>query len=178
MQISVLGRTDKRTCLYTLMKILQPMGNVAIISSNPFFTRLTEDGDPFGHYQNISVFVLDTTADTVWDDIGYAPDDFDYVIMDGMHNEESAVTIYIEGEGTEALDADLFEFIDDIKVIHMGKGKNAVPYTKELMESLEKIEYYRKLFAPSPAMTTQLANILAEPLKLTAKTIVKVANKK
>ena len=41
MQISVFGRTDKRACIYTLMKILQPLGDVAVITSKRHFMRLT-----------------------------------------------------------------------------------------------------------------------------------------
>lgn len=62
MQITVFGRTDKRACIYTLMKILQPLGDVAVITNNRHFTRLTEDGGDFGFYQNISIFVTDVTT--------------------------------------------------------------------------------------------------------------------
>ena len=65
-----------------------------------------------------------------------------------------------------------------MQVINMGRGKNAVPYTKELMENLEKIEYFRKLSAPSPGMLSVLAKILSGPLNMPAKNIVKVASRK
>ena len=44
MQISIFGRTDKRACIYTLLKTLQPMGDVAVVTNNRHFMRLTEDG--------------------------------------------------------------------------------------------------------------------------------------
>ena len=49
---------------------------------------------------------------------------------------------------------------------------------KELMENLEKIEYFRKLSAPSPGMLSVLAKILSGPLNMPAKNIVKVASRK
>lgn len=178
MQISIFGRTDKRPCIYTLLKILQPMGDVALISDDRHFTRLTEDGAPFGFYQNISVFVTDTTADEMWQVIERRPDDFDHVILDNLYNEKTDITLYVQGAGVEALDEDLFDTFENMVVINMGKGKNAIPYSRELMENLEKIEYYRQLVAPSPGMTNCIAKLLSTPLNMPIKNIVKVANKK
>lgn len=178
MQISIFGRTDKRACIYTLLKILQPMGDVAVVTNNRHFMRLTEDGAPFGYYQNISVFVTDATADEMWQTIEHRPDDFDHVILDNLYNEDTDLILYIQGAGVEALDEYLFDTFEDMQVINMGRGKNAVPYTKELMENLEKIEYFRKLSAPSPGMLSVLAKILSGPLNMPAKNIVKVASRK
>lgn len=178
MQISLFGRTDKRACIYTLMKILQPMGDVAVISNDRHLTRLTEDGAPYGFYQNISIFVTDATADEMWQVIEHRPDDFEYVILDSLYNEDTDLILYVQGAGVEALDEYLFDAFEDVTIINMGKGKNAVPYTKELMENLEKIEYFRKLIPPSPAMVNILAKLLSKPLNMPAKNIVKVANRK
>lgn len=178
MQISVFGRTDKRACIYTLMKIFQPLGDVAVITDDRHFMRLTEDGAPFGYYQNISIFVTDATADEMWHATEHRPDDFDHVILDNLYNEDTDLIIYVQGAGVEAADEYLFDTFEDMQLICMGKGKNAVPYSKELMENLEKIEYYRQLIVPSPGMVTVLAKMLAEPLNMPAKNIVKVANKK
>ena len=101
MQISVFGRTDKRACIYTLMKILQPLGDVAVITSNRHFMRLTEDGAPFGFYQNISIFVTDATADEMWQTIDHKPGDFDHIIMDNLYNESTDLIIYVHGQGQE-----------------------------------------------------------------------------
>ena len=95
MQISVFGRTDKRACIYTLMKILQPLGDVAVITSTRHFMRLTEDGSPFGFYQNISIFVTDATADEMWQTIDHKPGDFDHIIMDNLYNESTDLIIYV-----------------------------------------------------------------------------------
>lgn len=178
MQISVFGRTDKRTCIYTLMKILQPLGDVAVITNDRHFMRLTEDGAAFGYYQNISIFVTDATADEMWQDIEHSPEDFDHVIIDNLYNEDTTLTLYIQGEGVEALDDDLREAFDDMVTICMGHGKNACPYSKELMDTLEKIEYYRQLRVPSAAMLNILAKLLSGPLNMPVKNIVKVASKK
>lgn len=178
MQISIFGRTDKRACIYTLMKILQPMGDVAVVTDDRHFMRLTEDGAPFGHYQNISVFVTDATADEMWNTIEHRPDDYDHVILDNLYNEDTDLIIYVQGAGVEALDEYLFDTFSEMQIITMGRGKNSVPYSKELMENLEKIEYYRQLIVPSPGMVTVLAKMLSEPLNMPIKNIVKVANRR
>lgn len=178
MQISVFGRTDKRACVYTLMKILQPMGDVAVIANDRRYTRLTEDGTQFGYYQNIAIFVTDATADEMWRTIEHMPDDFDHIILDGLYNEDTDLLIYVQGAGVEALDDVLFDTFEDMLVVYMGKGKNPVPYSKELTESLEHIEYYRQLVVPSPQMLNVLATALAAPLKMSVKNIIKVAKKK
>ena len=113
MQISVFGRTDKRACIYTLMKILQPLGDVAVITSNRHFMRLTEDGAPFGFYQNISIFVTDATADEMWQTIDHKPGDFDHIIMDNLYNESTDLIIYVQGAGVEASDEYLFDTFED-----------------------------------------------------------------
>ena len=157
-------------------------GNSSLITdvttSNRHFMRLTEDGAPFGFYQNISIFVTDATADEMWQTIDHKPGDFDHIIMDNLYNESTDLIIYVQGAGVEASDEYLFDTFEDMQLICMGKGKNAVPYSKELMENLEKIEYYRQLIVPSPGMVNVLAKMLAEPLKMPIKNIVKVANKK
>ena len=179
MQITVFGRTDKRACIYTLMKILQPLGDVAVITNNRHFTRLTEDGGDFGFYQNISIFVTDVTADEMWTTIEHAPDDFDHVILDGLYNEFTDMIIYIQGAGVEAQDEFLFDtFGDAIKVIKMGRGKGGVPYSSGLMSGLESIEYYRKFIAPSEAMLNILAKELSAHLNMPVKNIIKVASRK
>jgi len=177
LQISIFGRTDKRTCIYTLMKILQPMGDVAIITNNRHLMRLTEDGEATGYYQNIAIFVTDATADEMWQEIGHSPEDFEYVILDGQYNEDTKLNIYVLGAGVEAGDEYLFDALEDMVVINMGKGKNAVPYTKELMQKLEHIEYYKQLVLPSQQMANILSKALSEKINLSTKNIAKVANR-
>ena len=155
-----------------------PGGGGGFTKKNRHFMRLTEDGAPFGFYQNISIFVTDATADEMWQTIDHKPGDFDHIIMDNLYNESTDLIIYVQGAGVEASDEYLFDTFEDMQLICMGKGKNAVPYSKELMENLEKIEYYRQLIVPSPGMVNVLAKMLAEPLKMPIKNIVKVANKK
>lgn len=178
MQISVFGRTDKRVCVYTLMKLLQQLGDTALVTDDRHCKRLTEDGEAFGHYQNISIFVCDTTADAMWDAIGHAPQDFDHIILDNLYNEHTDLTIYVEGGGPEPLDEDVLEVIDDVVKIKLGAVTDAVPYTKELMEALEHVEYYRQLKPLSPVMSRKLAQILSPHLGIPAKQLIKVVNKK
>lgn len=180
MQVSVFGRTDKRPCIYTLIKMLQPLGDVAIVTANPMYKRLTEDGSNEGFYQNVAIFVTDATADELWSTIEHSPEDYEYIILDNLYNEETDVTLYIQGAGVEALDEDLFDVFDNMVVITMGKGKgkHVVPYTVDMLTNMEFVEFYRTPKAISPKMATVLADILSTYTKLSAKDLLKVVNKK
>lgn len=181
MQISVLGRTDKRPCIYTLMKMLQPMGDVLVVTSNVQYLRLIEEDAHFGYYQNIAIYVTNETADELWYNSDLDKNEYDHIILDGLYNENSDVVFYVQGAGVEALDEDAVSALSDILItikMGTGKGKAVVPYTKDMMEKLECIEYYRKLVCPSAAMAQVLSNALAEHLHMSAKNLLKVVNKK
>ena len=180
MQVSIFGRTDKRPCIYTLIKMLQPLGDVAVVTTNPMYQRLIEDGSDTGFYQNVAIFITAATADELWGSIEQSPDDYEYVILDNLYNEETDITLYIQGAGTEPLDEDLFEVFDNIVTIIMGtgKGKYVVPYTVDMLKNMEFMEFYRMPKVISPKMATVLADVMAAPTKLSAKELLKVVNKK
>ena len=180
MQVSIFGRTDKRPCIYTLIKMLQPLGDVAIVTANPMYKRLIEDWSDTGFCQNVAIFVTDATADELWSTIEHSPDDFEYVILDNLYNEETTVTLYVQGAGVEPLDEDLFEVFENIVTINMGtgKGKYVIPYTVDMLKNVEFVEFYRIPKAVSLKMATVLADILAGPAGIPAKELLKVVNKK
>lgn len=175
-QISVFGQTDKRPCIYTLMKILQPLGTVALVSNNRFYSRLT-DGETDGFYQNISIFISDVKPDELWETVERDPHDFDYVIYDNEANEDTVLYIYIEGAGKEERDEYLFDAVEDITVIKMGKGKNAIKYTADMMNKVEHVEYFKQLICPSEALLNTLAKVLSPLVNVPVKTLVKVGKK-
>ena len=144
---------------------------------------MLEDGSNYGQYQNITIFVTDDTADELWLHDEINREDYDHVILDNLYNEETDVLLYIQGAGVEVLDEDIVEtFADEMITIHMGKGsmkgKNNVPYSKDLMANLETVEYYKKLVCPSPAMGQVLSKIMADKLGMSAKNLLKVVTKK
>lgn len=183
MQITILGRTDKRPCIYTLMKLLMPLGDVAVVTNDRRLKRLAEDESYPGYCQNIAIFVTDATADEMWGEIQQSPKDFEYTILDGIYNEDTDLIFYIQGAGTEVCDEDLFDTFEDMIVIHMDKAsgkdkKNVVPYTKAMLSNLEAMEYFRRPIVIAPQMLGILATYLSEYIGMKPKELMKVGGKR
>lgn len=178
MIISVFGQTDKRAVIYTLMKMLQKLGDTCVISDNRHLLRLTEDGTRYGYFQNIAIFVTDTSADEVFSEIQHTPDDYDFIIMDNKYTEDADICFYVEGMGPEENDEDLLEILNHPNIIKIGPAKGAIPYTLKMFTTIEHIEYYRKLQLIEPKLTTLLINKMAPVLKLTPKVLAKVVSRK
>lgn len=177
-QISVFGQTDTRVCIYTLLRILQPMGDVLLFTTNPHYSRLLESGENHGYYQNIAISILSDLNADPWEGDSRSPNDYDYVVMDGFTSGDPALCIYMQGAGVEARDAYLFDAFDDMLVIKLGKGRGNVRYTADTWELIELVEYYRKLVVPAPTILPILAKALSPMLHIPVKTIVKVASRK
>ena len=68
MIISVIGETDKRPFMYTLLRICQYMGDVLLVSDDRHYKRLIEEPEEdvevyAGHFQNTFIVVTDKTPD-------------------------------------------------------------------------------------------------------------------
>lgn len=187
MQITIFGRTDKRPCIYTLMKLLAPLGDVAVVTDDRRFRRLTEDGSYTGYCQNIAIYVTDATADEMWGEIGQEPGDFEYIILDGNYNEDTDLILYLQGAGTEELDEYLFDTFEDMVIIHMDKaaGKKekgekqiVVPYSKAILSNMEATEYFKQPRVISQQMLNVLTTVLAKHLDMKPKELLKIGGKK
>jgi hypothetical protein len=177
MIIGVYGHTDKRPVTYTLMKLLQSLGDVAVISDNRHYTRLTEDRSRFGFFQNISVFVTDTSYDEVFQEIEHIPSDYDFIIMENKYSEKIEASIYVQGAGVEELDEDLLEALDKPILVNLGFGKNKISYTANMFKALEEIEFYRILKPVDNGLTNLLSKALSQTLNLPTATVRKVVNR-
>lgn len=123
MQITLQGQTDKRAVLYTLLKICENLGDCCFITNDRKAMRLMEDGPAeSGTYRNIHIYVLDTTADDMWQDIGYAPNDFEYIFLDNLYNEQTNLTIYVKGAGDEQEDLDIIELLEPEEYVTVKMG--------------------------------------------------------
>lgn len=139
MQITVLGQTDKRPVIYTLMKVLQHMGDVCVITNNRMYMRLMEDGPGAqGMYRNITICITDATADEMWDDVGLAPEDFEYIILDNLYNEDSQLILYVQGGGLEAEDMYIFDMLPEMILVQMGPPVKTRP--EDVLEDDEDAE--------------------------------------
>lgn len=128
MIITVLGQTDKRAVLYTMLKMGEYLGDCAVVTSLRRFKRLTEDPtEDIGSYRNIDVFVGDYTADDVWERIGHAPFDYDYTFLDNIYTEDTQLVIYVKGAGVDELDQPNLDALepDEYVTIKMGKAEPA-----------------------------------------------------
>lgn len=124
MQIALLGQTDKRPILYTMLSMCENLGDCCFITNDRKAMRLMEDGPgEEGTYRNISIFVTDATIDDVWHEIGHAPSDYDYTFYDNLYSEFCDAVIYIMGAGPEEEDAMVLAAFEDEDYIHIKFGK-------------------------------------------------------
>lgn len=83
MYLAIKSEMDSRPFLYPLIRALKSYGSILVISSNQWVYRLIEEEHQ--GFRNITVIVETTGAtDTVYEDYGVGPDDYDFVILDNM----------------------------------------------------------------------------------------------
>ena len=188
MQITLIGQTDKRPVIYTLLKMMENMGDCCYITNDRKACRLMEEGPGMaGTYRDIDIFVLDTTADDMWTDIGYAPSDYEFIILDNLYNEMTDLIIYVKGAG------DAEEDLEVLDVFGLGKGKSKskakqpseevhktynIPYSAGMMENIEYSEFFKQLKPASQAALKVCAELLAGKVNVSAKNLGKVATTK
>lgn len=209
MQITLIGQTDKRPVIYTLLKMMENMGDCCYITNDRKACRLMEEGPGMaGTYRDIDIFVLDTTADDMWTDIGYAPSDYEFIILDNLYNEMTDLIIYVKGAGDAEEDLevlDVFEPSEYVTIkmgkpdkakrggIGLGKGKSKskakqpseevhktynIPYSAGMMENIEYSEFFKQLKPASQAALKVCAELLAGKVNVSAKNLGKVATTK
>lgn len=194
MIITVLGQTDKRAVLYTMLKMGEYLGDCAIVTPLRRFKRLTEDPtEDIGSYRNIDVFVGDFTADDVWERIGHAPHDYDYTFLDNIYTEDTEMVIYVKGAGVDELDQPNLDALepDEYITIKMGKAEPApkqvktkargavattpkhktynIPYTSDMMARIEACEFFKELVPISSQAVKVCSEVLSGPTNTPAK---------
>ena len=136
MYIAVKSETDSRPFVYPLMRALHNFGSILVISSNRQLNRLVQDSDDGATFRNITIVVDEFGAtDDICSDYGYAPGDFDYVILDNVGATDADKLIYLLGSNTdfafqEEIDM-LCETEDTNKVFVIQYGKPGKPEPKE-----------------------------------------------
>jgi len=178
MRIGIYGYTDKRPVIYALLKLLQTTGDVALLTNNRHYTRLLESGERLGHFANVLIAVTDATPDEVFEEIGYAPEDFDHVLFDVQDTIPSDlhlaihVKAYAPSEDEQALLGMLNEPVT-VKMAYDGRReKNAIHVmpNSRLWQAAERIEHFRLLEPlPSKVMNAEFAKLLAPHLNIKPK---------
>ena len=202
MIITILGQTDKRAVLYTLLKMGEYLGDCAVVTNNNHFKRLTADLlEDTGSYRNIDIFVGDYTADDVWERIGHAPFDYDYVFLDGIYTEDTGLILYVKGAGVDELDQLALDALepDEYVTIKMGKAEPApkrvrskahgavtappthktynILYTADMMANIEACEFFKELVQISPQATKVCAELMAGATNTPAKQLVRLCTR-
>lgn len=177
MHIVIYGETDKRPVIYTLLKLLQSLGDVALITTDRHFKRLT-DGLDTGELEGIFISVGDYTPDDVFSALDMDVDDFEFVLYDGTIPEDHDSFIYVAGCNQSEEERDTLEYIDNPSTLSLGYGKNCIPYSVNMFKNIEEIEGFKSLKEVDPNVTKQVASIMAPILNMPANTIRKVVAKK
>lgn len=178
MRIGVYGYTDKRPVIYALMKLLQTTGDVALLTNNRNYARLLESGEHQGHFANVMIAVTDATPDEVFEEIGYAPDDFDHVIFDIQDTipSDMQLALHVKTFAPSEDEQAVLGMLNDpvtVKMAYDGKReKNAihvVPISR-LWQVVERIEHFRLLEPmPSKTLNVEFAKLLAPHLNIKPK---------
>lgn len=189
MIIGVLGYTDKRPVLYSLLKILQATGDVVMITDDRHFKRLLKDNAPLGHFLNILICVTDATPDEVWTEIGHEQDDFDHVVYDIRTTLPHDIDLYIHvsGSSLDEGEEDLLECIEEyrkIKIAYDGKFSNDkntlnIPVYSNTVANVELIEN-KKILPPfkDKKLKKAIASFVAKPLGLSEKNAIVLLNRR
>lgn len=185
MIVSVIGETEKRPILYTLLKVFQHLGDVLIISNDRHLGRLieTEDSDTgevrAGHFQNTFIVITDKTPDEAKAEVGYEEDDYEFIIYDNKLEVESSLILHVTGSAVSSAEEDTFSYLDknDYVTIALGFGKGNIPYTANMFKNCELVEGKKTLLQIDPNVTSRLVKLLSPLLNTDVKTLTKVVCK-
>lgn len=112
MIIAIRSEMDSRPLTYQLLRVLKDYGKVCFISDNKQVRRLL-DSEEDGACRNIRVIYDESGAtDTVFEEYGIVPSEYDYLILDNMGATEYDILLVPVGEVV----TDEFQFdIDELK---------------------------------------------------------------
>ena len=148
MIISVIGETDKRPFMYTLLRICQYMGDVLLVSDDRHYKRLIEEPEEdvevyAGHFQNTFIVVTDKTPDEAMQAVGYEPEDYEFVIYDNQIDATSDLIVYVTGDSMSEWEKEQLDYLEEGDYITIGLGfgkKNMVPYSTNMFKNVELVE--------------------------------------
>lgn len=184
MIISLIGLTDRRPVIYTLLKLLQPSGDILLITNERHYARLIEDeesiGITAGHFKNTLIVVSDATPDEASSEIGYSLEDFEYIIYDNKYYDKADLTIFVKGANVSQEELDIVEYLDknEYSTLELGFGKKCVPYSVKMFQNVEKIEAYQHLLLVDSKLANAVIKLLAPAMHVSEKELIRVVNSK
>lgn len=181
MIISVIGETDKRPFMYTLLRICQYMGDVILVSDDRHYKRLIEEPEEdvevyAGHFQNTFIVVTDKTPDEAMQAVGYEPEDYEFVIYDNQIDATSDLIVYVTGDRMSEWEKEQLDYLEEGDYITIGLGfgkKNMVPYSTNMFKNVELVESRKTLLAIDSKLSAMVAKILAPDIGIPEKTMLK-----
>lgn len=185
MTVSVIGETEKRPVLYTLLKIFQHLGDVLIVTNNRHLGRLIEEDDNdfgvvrAGHFQNTFIVITDKTPDEAMLEVGYESSDYEFIIYDDKLEVSSDLILHVTGCSVSSTEEDVFSYMDssDYVELPLGFGKGNIPYTTSMFKNCELVEGKHTLLPIDANITSRLVKLLSPILNIDIKTLKKVVSK-
>lgn len=130
MVIAVRSEMDSRPLIYPLLRVLKDYGRVGLVSDNKQVKRLL-DSEEDGACRNIRVIYDESGAtDTVFEEYGIVPEEYDFLILDNMGATEYDMLIVPLGEVvTDEFQYDVDELKKDAntRFVQFGKAPKKAP---------------------------------------------------
>jgi len=173
MFICIRSEIDSRPLLYPLIRSLWNFGLILVITSNKQLERLIDDEEVNGFRNTTIVVDTDGATDDILNDYGFAPDDYDFTIVDNMGISECDVLfIAVGGKQSESFEEDintLLEKREKGKAFLVQFGKSNAPKSKSQKENKSRVAkstVIDKDYDPSDKFTQ-----MAENVKTSVKTV-------
>lgn len=172
MIVSIIGDCDRRPVLYTVIKILQTIGDTLVISTDNRILRLSDTREDMGHYQNTMIAFAPEGIDDFLEEFTYSFTDFSNVIIDGMTSDEADQTIYVKGLMPSEEEEALLEYLEGYATIKLYEGKAA---TSAAFLNCEKFEAYRQMTPINATIGAEVAEALSKVAGTSATNLSKMA---
>lgn len=171
MIINLIGDCDKRPVLYTVMKMLQYLGDVLLVTDNPRLLKLSDTRESGGHYQNTMICVTDGGMDDFLSEFGYVQEDFAHVIVDNIIHAEADLYVFVEGYETSEYMSDVLEYVENYKVINPFKDKLL---SQDTIYRLERFESLRDMCPINKMLAQAVAKVMAKPMNTSPDYLIKM----
>ena len=172
MVISVVGETDTRPLLYTLMKLCQGLGDVLVVSTSSRIQILSDTRESGGFYQNCMIAYTDDGLDIFLKDFGYTLKDFNFILLDNITAGEADITFHVSGLNPSDDELELLSYLENVVEFEQYSSKNL----NGVFLNLEKFEGYKMMNQINPAISSFVATKLGPLLKLDPKNLVGILN--
>lgn len=186
MVISVIGDTDKRPIMYTLLNLCQKLGDVLLVTKESRYSRFVEDDDTgddlvSGFFQNVYIIISSLSADEVQSEAGYNRDDYEYIIYDNILDSDSDLILYVQGCEKTLREESVLEYLDDSEYTtwYFGFGKkNKIQVTSKMYLNCEVCEAKKVLLPIDNKLNSMVCKLIAQHSNIPEKNLLKLMNSK